>query len=407
MTADFIPRLRQDIEVIPTVYQGSAAYVIKDGLGLIPEPVIVQGSGLELMRFMDGKRNIQDIQLEFMRAHNNVYFSQEEITKYVSALDAAMILDSPRYQESKARIVAEYNQLDIREAHLAGKAYPTESKELNSLLASILQQAEPLPDTIIPDSIKALVAPHIDIELGRKVYANAYSAISRLTPRRIVVLGTGHNLRDGFFALTSKDFLTPLGRVSTHKEWIQSLYTAGGDAVCADDMAHRSEHSLEFQLLFLQHLFGSDFSLVPVLCGSFHQILMALHRPSENPGIKDFLQQLRNCVADDPSTLIVAGVDFSHVGPKFGHSQYASVLLPETRQHDNRLMQAICQGDLTGFWGEVQQVEDKYNVCGLSAIACLMELCPDMIGHVLGYDVWEEQPTRSAVSFGAISLGLA
>jgi hypothetical protein len=37
-------------------------------------------------------------------------------------------------------------------------------------------------------------------------------------------------------------------------------------------------------------------------------------------------------------------------------------------------------------------------------LACLLELLPGADGIVLGYDVWHETGTRSAVSFAAAAL---
>jgi hypothetical protein len=56
------------------------------------------------------------------------------------------------------------------------------------------------------------------------------------------------------------------------------------------------------------------------------------------------------------------------------------------------------------FWEENRQVGDRYNVCGFSAIAILLEILGPSRGHLLKYDVWREEPTKSAVSFAAIAF---
>ena len=103
----------------------------------------------------------------------------------------------------------------------------------------------------------------------------------------------------------------------------------------------------------------------------------------------------------------MAGVDLSHIGYKFGHGQPASVLIEQAKAHDQRLLEALSKGDVQGFWEESRRVEDRYHVCGLSALACLLELTEPAEGHILGYDFWQEEPTQSAVSFAAavISAG--
>jgi AmmeMemoRadiSam system protein B len=122
-----------------------------------------------------------------------------------------------------------------------------------------------------------------------------------------------------------------------------------------------NEHSLEFQILFLQHMLGDGFQLMPVLCGSLHKVLHRFSKPGEIPGMSDFISGLRLFLGDkENSALIVAGIDFSHIGPKFGHCEPATSLLLEAKEHDRALLDAICRGDVTTFWSLVQR---ESNMC--------------------------------------------
>jgi hypothetical protein len=254
-----------------------------------------------------------------------------------------------------------------------------------------------------PNSICALVAPHIEIETGKGVYARAYRSVRGLSPETIILLGTGHNMEGGYFSLTDKDFVTPLGRVPTDRDTVAALRDAGGGAVADGDIAHRCEHSLEFQVIFLQHLFGYGFSLVPVLCGSFHRDLLRGRRPMDIPEVSGLLGVLRDMVSQGASrTLCIAGVDFSHIGPKFGHREAAGALLPDARTCDQALIEAACRGDVMGFWAESKKVRDRTNVCGFSALASLLEIIGPARGALLDYEFWQDEPARSAVSYAAI-----
>ena len=142
----------------------------------------------------------------------------------------------------------------------------------------------------------ALVAPHIDLELGRRLYGMAYHSVQKASPRKVVLMGTGHTLSGAFFSLTGKDFVTPLGTQRTDKRAVEHLREIGGELISPHDLDHRHEHSLEFQLIFLQYLFGEEFTLVPLLCGSFHWLLNSLSRPSDSPDIARFLQALREMI---------------------------------------------------------------------------------------------------------------
>ncbi|NOR14372.1 MAG: AmmeMemoRadiSam system protein B, partial [Candidatus Aminicenantes bacterium] len=261
-----IPKLRSDIEFIPTSYEGEQAVLVRDSLGLIPEPAMIHGDSLKMLKLIDGRNSVQDMQLIIMRNSGNVFIGMDVIQNFILELDAVFLLESPRYQEHKQKLIAEYASSDKREAHLAGKAYPQDAEELRAYLETVVTEGEALMESAERQDVCALVAPHIDLELGRRLYGMAYHSVRRASPRRVVLLGTGHSLSGAFFSLTAKDFVTPLGTQETDKRAVERLREIGGELICPHDLDHRHEHSLEFQLIFLQYLFGEEFTLVPLLC---------------------------------------------------------------------------------------------------------------------------------------------
>jgi len=397
------PKFRSDLDVIPISYQGQQGVVIRDSLGINKNAVFIQGAGLMVLSLMDGRRSVKDIQLELIRQEQGSFVSLDWVNKVIQEFHAAFLLENEEYREKKDKIILDYQAESTREAAFAGEAYPSSPEELNTYLDSILNISRTEQDVELP-KIKVLVAPHIDINTGRDVYAAAYRAGYGLSPKKILVLGVGHQLGDGFISLTEKDFVTPLGKVKTDKALVKRLKRMGKDVIAPHDITHRREHSIEFQLLFLQRLFGPDFLLVPVLCGSFGEVLDSVGRPGEIPGMKDFLSGLEDMLLEDPNTLIAAGVDFSHIGPKFGHGEKARSMLLETRAFDRMLMDAVCEGDIDKLWGLYRESGGKYNVCGFSVFSLLLELIPGIKGRVLGYDLWQEDATESAVSFAAMAL---
>jgi AmmeMemoRadiSam system protein B len=400
------PRFRTDIDAIPTLYQEERVLIIKDSLGLIKKPVLLSKTDLEFAQLLDGSRTVQDIQLHLMRQKGGLLVSSDSIQKMIHDFDSLFLLDSERYRQAKSRMIEDFSKQDTRRPYLAGSAYPDSDEELRGYLDSILSRNN--QEEVSPAGpVRALIAPHIDLEVGRRIYGLAYRTLRRMSPKRIVLMGTGHGLTDGFVSLTTKDFETPLGLVRTDRKAVLRLKKDAGEVLASSDFAHRSEHSIEFQTLFLRHLFGDTFVLVPLLFGSFHDVLHTHARPSLIPGMGEFLNVLHALLDESPSeTLCVAGVDLSHIGPKFGHAYPSSALIQDARAHDARLIEKICSGDVEGFWAESQNDGPSYNVCGFSALACLLEVLPDNEGFLLGYDFWEEESTQSAVSFAAITLGV-
>jgi AmmeMemoRadiSam system protein B len=400
-----VPPPRQDLEIIPTSYEGRQALLVRDFLGMIQEPVLLQGELIDLLGLLDGRRTLRDLQLEFVRRRGGLIVDSARLERLIRQLDAAGLLDSPAHAARKKRLLAEYLKLEVREPSHAGVSYPAEPGRLRSYLGAILQETGEAGPPCATTGLRALVAPHIDLETGRRIYAAAYRTLEGRKSRRVILLGTGHSLEDGVFGLTDKDFVTPLGRVATDRAIVGRLRRAGDGCLSTSDFAHRREHSLEFELIFLQHLLGSGFSLVPVLCGSLTQDLERVSRPAELPAVAAVLAELRSVWEEDQAgTIFVAGVDLSHIGPKFGHRERAEALLLEARAHDRALLQAFAAGDVRSFWAESRRVRDRYNVCGLSALAFLLEIFEGTKGSVLGYDFWLEEATQSGVSFAAAAL---
>lgn len=401
-----IPRLRTDLDVIPSSYQGEKVFLVRDFLGLIPQPVVLRGAVLSIIGLIDGIRSIRDIQVELMRLQGGIFVGSEDVESVISQLDRAFLLDSQHFRQEKERVIEAFRQNPVRQASLAGRAYADDPAELASYLQSILDMEKDQPDMMVGKKAYAIVAPHIDLDIGKGIYAKAYRAAGGISPEKILLLGTGHHLSESYFSLTAKDFVTPLGRVKTDKETVKRLKEYfPPQLVAPDDLDHKDEHSLEFQILFLQHLFGTNFRLLPVLCGSFQKELQDYSRPADIPSMPDFISFLRDLSeADEKSVLIVAGVDFSHIGPKFGHRFPATSLLLEAKEHDQALLDAVSRGDVMAFWSLIRKENNKYNVCGFSTLALLLELLSGLQGVVLGYDFWMEEATRSAVSFAALGF---
>jgi len=400
---EFVPRLRQDLQITPTTYQGRRALLVRDCLGIIQNSVILQGEALSIIGLIDGRRNVTDIKLDFIRLRGGVLVEADFVESFLSELDAALLLDGPKYRLGKETLIASYLREPVQKASHAGLSYPSDPAQLKVYLSSILELARGRPFPALDGAIRALVSPHIDLETGKAIYGQVYQAASGLRPQRVLLLGTGHSLEEGLMSLTEKDFETPLGLVRTDKDFVKKLKSSGGPGVTPHDLAFRQEHSLEFQLIFLQHLFGSDFTLVPVLFGSFQPLLNRARRPQEILGLAERLSLLGEFAEREPGrTLAVVGVDFSHIGPKFGHPERASSLLLEAKEHDRRLIGACLRGDAEGFWTESKKVGDRYNVCGFSSLACLLEILPGAKGYLLDYAFWQEEETQSAVSFAGI-----
>ncbi|UCH00723.1 MAG: AmmeMemoRadiSam system protein B [Deltaproteobacteria bacterium] len=393
------PKLREDLDFFPVQSAGGTVIMIHDRLGLVEKGKSISPELYKVMTMLDGTQSVRDIQLDMIRQQGGMLISIEEVEALLAKLDSSYLLNSPRYREARKEIISNFSAQKIRYCSHAGLSYPKQEEKLRGVLDTILaaQQVQSFPD----GKITAVIAPHIDLEAGKRVYSSAYQAIKGVSPKRVIILGVGHSVAKEMFSLTKKAFETPLGRVETDQGIVTELVKAGDNIVSRDDFAHRDEHSIEFQLIFLQQILRDiAFTIVPVLCGSLIRYLPDYSREGYISLGGDFLTILADAARGE-GTILIAGVDLSHVGPKFGHDMAASLIINQSERHDRQLLNFLCARNADGFWSESRRIGDEYNVCGFAALACLLETLPPSQGHLLGYEIFREDSTRSAVSFAA------
>jgi AmmeMemoRadiSam system protein B len=394
-----IPPMRRDLEFFPLQQGNQQMILIKDHLGLVREGQGIAPHLYQFITFLDGTKTIRDLQIELMHQRGGVLVGSDEVHHLLTKLDEFYLLDSENFQAARQKIVADFTRQRVRPCTLCGRSYPPQESELKLHLDEILN----LEPSVRPPQgkISALVAPHIDLTAGAAVYASAYQMLKYVAPSRVILLGTGHRLMNDLFCITDKDFETPLGVTKSEPALIRKLRETGKDVLAADDFAHRAEHSIELQIIFLQHLLGSEsFSIIPILCGSIQGRIPDYERNTYQQETVPFLQQLKSVITAD--TLVLAGVDFSHIGPKFGHDIPADYMENQAMTHDQNLLKYLSLMDVDNFWQESISVRDRFNVCGFPALACMLEILSPAKGDVLNYRLWHEKPTQSAVSFAAV-----
>ena len=402
MINETAPVIRKDLEFFPVQHDGQQLILIRDHLGLVQEGKAVGVPLYQIMTLLDGATSIRDLQMELMRQKGGVLVGTDEVKGLIAHLDESFLLDSERFRKARDQIVDTFASQKVRRCSHCGHAYPDDPSELGRRLDEILASQAPVPEP--EGNITALISPHIDLSVGGEVYSSIYQMLKYTTSTRVVVLGVGHQMGDALFCLTNKDFETPLGVTKSDETVIQKLRDAGEDTIAPNDFVHRSEHSIEFQLIFLQHLLqGAPFTIIPILCGFVRSCLPEYSRNAYLEKTNPFLEVLKQILRDpDQNTLLVAGVDFSHIGPKFGHEMPATYVEGQSKTHDKNLLHHLSALDADHFWEESKGVEDQFNVCGFAALACMLEVLPPSKGQILNYKLWHEEATRSAVSFAAV-----
>jgi AmmeMemoRadiSam system protein B len=335
------------------------------------------------------------------------------VVRLAEELERGLFLDAGPFRAALARIEREFARAPVRQASHAGGAYHSERRALESYIdhGCIAKAnggtARPANGT----KMVALVAPHIDPWRGAVSYGHAYGAmLSALPPEAdtFVLFGTSHAPMRQPFALCRKAFATPLGTVEADLAAIDALAARADDFdPFADQINHKREHSLEFQVVFLKHVLKErPVRIVPILAG-----LGAQQTSGENPGknvpITRFLEGVRDLVESRPGrVVVVAGADLAHIGPRFGDE---SALGAEERerleQADRTSIERATSLDPRGFWDHVVGDLEERRICGLAPIWSLLRtLSRDVCGRLLHYEQSIDRDDGSIVSHAAIGF---
>jgi AmmeMemoRadiSam system protein B len=402
------PKLRQ-IDIFPVEVTGQKLLCMRDPLNITEKMVFVPYQMLDVLCFFDGQHSLRDIQTEFTRRHG-VSLPQGHLEEIVRKLDSYVLLEGERFDRFAEGVRREFKNASLRKALLAGKSYEGDPEALKAQLEGYFHaEGGPngLPVRQGGKTLKGAVVPHIDFGRGGPYFAWAYKEIAECSGANIfIILGTAHHPTREAFALTKKDFETPLGVLETEKGLVEALVRATGDRFLNDEFTHRSEHSIELQVVFLQYLFGGrgDISIVPILCSLNEEARHKDSSPGQMAEVTDFLEALKETISTyGKRVLVIASADLSHIGPRFGDPFYVDTQhLEATAQEDLATIKLIEVGDAEGFFADVQKDGNRRKICGLAPIYALLKVIQSSKGRLLKYGQWPDP--MGMVSFASIGF---
>ena len=148
------------------------------------------------------------------------------------------------------------------------------------------------------------------------------------------------------------------------------------------------------------------YQVVPILVSSFHEMVVSGITPARDPRVASFVEAMRaELDAENRRVLILAGVDFAHVGNKFGDAFTADRAVAErVKREDLGLIEYIKRGDPDGFFADILKDRDARRICGLSPMYTQLELLRGHRARLLKYGIAMEPQTDSAVSFASLAI---
>ena len=369
-------------------------YHYSDAMLIVPMPLV------PALDCFDGEHTSLDLRSDLVRLTGQIQVGEIERNLHDS-LDQAGFFENETSRRMRAGKEAEFANDAVRPAIFAGTAYPEQPDDLSTLMRERVGAAQGTSRTI------AIAAPHASPDGSWATYRAAYQALPPPEAAKdlvFVILGTSHYGAPDRFGLTRKPFVTPYGTAPTDSSLVDELVAAAPEAVRVEDYCHAVEHSIEFQVVFLQHIYGPSVRILPILCGPFVKSTYDGVMPEANEHVQRFFDGAANMAAREGKRLFwVLGVDMSHIGRRYGDPLNARANAGEmlgVKERDQQLIHQIAEGDAAGYWSLVQQHQEELKWCGASPFYTLLKVLPKMKGQLLDYDQWQIDP-QSVVSFGA------
>jgi hypothetical protein len=396
-----LPRLRMNLEFMPSPIEDRPGLLIRDSYGYSDAILIIPPPLVHCLECFDGQQTDLELRQRLVEITGELDVSAIQ-KHFKETLAQAGFLHDALFDELREARHRDFAESEVREPSHAGTAYPEDQAEAGKTLAEYMTGGGPSAG----EDLIGIAAPHVSPFGGWQSYRAAYSALGELhRDRTFIVLGTSHYGEPNRFGLTRKRFLTPLGEAKPDLEIIGEL--AQEPAALMEDYCHAVEHSVEFQILFLQHLYGPDIKVVPVLCGAFAESIYRGGDPEDDERVRSFLDRLGNIGAREGRKLMwVLGIDMAHMGSRY-HDDFGAQanrgFMQEVARRDHERIDRVLTGDAHGFWSLVKEKQDDLKWCGSSPLYTFLRARPGATGLERAYEQWNIDD-ESVVSFAAISF---
>jgi AmmeMemoRadiSam system protein B len=402
------PKVRP-LEAFPIQVEGKEMFGLKDPVGIAPDVVFVPPEAFFLISLMDGSNGLRDMQAAYMRKYGTLLFS-DKIAELIAQLDSYFLLENRHFEDHLQRLRNEFREAKTRKAAFANRGYEADPAMLKAQLTGYFtgHGGPGLPDEGAEKRVlKGFVAPHIDFTRGGTCYAHAYKALGESHAADLFcILGTCHTPMQNPFAFTCKAFETPLGTVEVATDIVEECAQRLPFDPFHDEFSHRTEHAIEFQVVFLQYLLGKRaFTILPILCNSFHDMILGGVSPMAYPLYPDAIAILKEHVVPHPSLCLVASADLAHVGPQFGDGETVTPgVLAAVKAKDDQMLGHVANLQGEEFYRFIFQERDQRNICGLPPIYALLHLIEAQTGEVLHYQQWSDPQGQGAVTFASMAF---
>jgi hypothetical protein len=195
--------------------------------------------------------------------------------------------------------------MQTRKPIVAGQFYAGQHDacvdEINECLGEAAV-AESLPEVLVGG-----IVPHAGWMFSGSLAAMVFSAIKQQHAKvnTFIIFGAAHSYFGQMSALYDKGvWVTPLGEIAVDEELAERLLSSG--AAVSNPAAHKSEHSIEVQVPFIQHLFPGA-KILPVIVPPIPQAIKLGETIGDIIGVQK-----------DKKFICIGSTDLTHYGPRYG-----------------------------------------------------------------------------------------
>lgn len=391
---EHLPQIRAEIDALPFENNGRQ-FLLYDRSGLSEAQLAVSAAVMLIINKFDGRTSPLTIRelLEEELSGASILPEISEIEEIVIKLDDALFLQNAHFQEYYQQLVAEFTQASVRNMICAGSVYPADPTELTVTLNRIIantgnDEEEGRATNVRRPAPRGAIAPHMDYSRAAESYGRIYRELSRYhAPEAVVIIGTAHQPIRNRFAFCNKDFAVPGGIVLHHHELTDYLIQiCKPTADFSDDFfAHRFEHSIELQAIWLRHIWGDQVRIIPILAGPLGEFIRQPEAIKHDAQLNALTQALHGLVARR-RVMLLASADLAHIGPRFGDARRVEPnFLVEAENADRSYLTTVKTGSAQAGLENLRQHHDRYHLCGTGCIYALKAALTDVPGRLLGY----------------------
>jgi len=287
--------------------------------------------------------------------------------------------------------------MQTRKPIVAAQFYPAQHDACVNEIKECIEAgtlSESLPETIV-----AGIVPHAGWVFSGSLAAMVFSAIKQQHEKihTFIIFGAAH----GYFGQSpavydAGSWITPLGEVAIDEELADAVLES--TIAVRDSSAHRSEHSIEVQVPFIQHLFTGA-KILPILVPPTEQVVAL------GTIIGDVISR-----SEHKKIVCIGSTDLTHYGPRYGFTPMGTgkeALRWAGDVNDKAFIDLALKLEPQGI---LTSAAENCNACGAGAAAAVVAVAKKLgrtEGVMLAHTNSNEVMLRKMGTTSADSVGYA